>query len=108
MNSESFDCWTGGVSVVKSKNLSISFGNKTSFESFKRAIRLILCVKNSFGTHNVCVGRSRNKIPNAIVTESNEFFIHSSEPCKVFGNIVKSSGLKCSEKSMKETRDMLT
>jgi hypothetical protein len=100
MNSGSFDYWTKGVSVVKTRELSVSFSNKTGLESVNRSVRLILHAKNPFGTHNVCFGRSRNKIPSAIFTESVEFFIHSSEPCRVFCSSLESTGLRCSEEGM--------
>jgi hypothetical protein len=86
MNSESFDYWTEGFSVVKTKELSISFGNKTCLEAVNRFVRLILCKKNPISTHNVHFGRPRNKITGAIFIESVEFFIHNSKPCRVFGS----------------------
>ena len=65
-NSSSFDNRTENVSVVEIRNLSITFGNKTSFEMLDRSIRQIFNSKHQFRAHNVGVGRAMNQNSSVI------------------------------------------
>ena len=86
MNSGSLDDRAKSVSVVKTKYLCIAFGNKAGFETLDRSIRQILGSKHPFGTHSVGVGRSRDQNPNTIILQGLNFFIHGSEPSRIFSS----------------------
>ena len=65
--SGSFDNRTKSVSVVKTRNLSRTFGNKTSLETLNGSIKQIFNTKHSFRAHDVGVGRARNQSPSIIL-----------------------------------------
>ena len=50
-DSGSFDNWTESVSVVQTRNLSITFGNKTSLETLDGSIKQIFNTKHPFKAH---------------------------------------------------------
>ena len=60
MGSGNFDNRTESVSVVKTRNLSMTFGNKMSLETLDRSIRQIFNAKHPFRSHDVGVGRAKN------------------------------------------------
>ena len=66
-DSGSFDNRTESVSVVKTRNLSITFGNKTSLETLDGSIRQIFNEKHSFKAHDVGVGKVRNQRTSVIL-----------------------------------------
>ena len=60
-NSGSFDNRTESVSVVKTRNMSITFGNKTSLEMLDESIKKIFNTKHPFRAHDVGVGHEEPK-----------------------------------------------
>ena len=62
----SFDNRIESVSVVETKNMSITFGNKTSLQTLDIYIRQIFSVEHSFRAHDVGVGRAGNHNPSVI------------------------------------------
>ena len=66
-NSSSFDNRTESVNIVETKNLSITFDNKTSLETLDRSIRQIFNMKHPFRANDVCVGKARNQSTSVIL-----------------------------------------
>ena len=66
-DSGSFDNRTESVSVVKTRNLSITFGNKTSLEMLDGSIKKIFNTKHPFRAHDIGVGRARNQSSSIIL-----------------------------------------
>ena len=66
-NTDSGSFVNESVNVVKTRNLSITFGNKTSLETLDRSIRQIFNTKHPFRAHDVGFGRARNQSSSIIL-----------------------------------------
>ena len=102
-NSSSLNNRTESVSVIKTRNLSIAFGHKTNLEALNGPIKLF-CPEHPFGTNNICVVRSRNENPGAIMLQSLNFFINGSKPCRILSNRLESFRLGEGKKSIEKPR----
>lgn len=86
-----------GVSIIKARKLSISLSKKTGLETINRFVGQMLCAKDPFRTYDVHFGKSTNKIPTVVVTESFYFFIHSCKPFRIFSSGLETSWLRGSK-----------
>lgn len=103
-NSSSLDNRAESVSVVKTKYLRVTFGDKTGLESFNGAIRKIFSPKHPFGADNVGVGRARDQNPSAIILQSSNFFIPGGKLGRVLNSRFKAFKLSGGKKSRKKAR----
>ena len=103
-NSGSLDDRAKSVSVVKTRYLCIALSNKAGFETLNRSIGEVLGPKHPFGTHNAGVGKSRDQNPGTIILQSLNFFIHDSEPNRIFSSKFEPFWLSGCQESREKTR----
>lgn len=102
-NNNSLNNKTKSISIVETRDISVTLGNKMSLESLDRAIRKIFGSKHPFGAPNVGVGRARDQNPDAVMLQISNFFIHGGKPGKIlssrFEALKLSRGKKCRKKA---------
>lgn len=69
-----------GLIKIYTRLLKELFGNKTSFVSFNRTIRISFKLKHPLATNNVLLRRRWNKNPSLIFKESVKFNSHECMP----------------------------
>jgi len=76
-NNNSLNNKAKSISIVKTRDLSVTLGNKMSLESLDRAIRKIFGSKHPFGAPNVGVGRAKDQNPGASDYATDLELLHS-------------------------------